>query len=282
MPCIGGLVRIAIGLVYDGSQFDGWQTQPSGRGVQDQLEQALATIAAHPVRVIAAGRTDTGVHATGQVAHFDTDALRPTQAWVRGVNSHLPPSMAVQWAVATANDFHARFSARARTYRYVLYASPIRPVLHHAQVGWCHAPLDIDAMRSGAQALIGRHDFSSFRAADCQAKTAVRTLHALTIETRGAMILFTLRADAFLYHMVRNIIGALVYVGKGAHPPAWLGTLLAQRDRRAAPPTFAAAGLYLAEVEYDPVFGIPAPTSESPWFETHSDPARAIAPGVGG
>ncbi len=263
----GSAVRIALGLVYDGSQFEGWQSQPSGRGAQDSLERALCAIADHPVRVTAAGRTDAGVHATGQVAHFDTDVARPANAWVRGTNSHLPPSMAVQWAVTANADFHARFSARSRTYRYVLYPSAIRPVLHHLHLGWFHLPLDVEAMRASATALIGRHDFSSFRAAECQANTPVRTMHALTIEARGAVILFTLRADAFLHHMVRNIIGALVYVGKGAHPPEWLAMLLAKRDRREAPPTFSATGLYLADVEYDPVFGIPAPSSESPWFD---------------
>jgi len=263
----GRAVRIALGLVYDGSQFEGWQSQSSGRGVQDCLERALRAIADHPVRVAAAGRTDAGVHATGQVAHFDTEVVRPANAWVRGTNSQLPPSVAVQWAVNTNADFHARFSARSRTYRYVLYASPIRPVLHHAQVGWYHLPLDVEAMRAGARALIGRHDFSSFRASECQAKTSVRTLHAITIETRGAIILFTLHADAFLHHMVRNIVGALVYVGKGAHRPEWLAELLAKQDRRDAPPTFSATGLYLADVEYDPVFGIPAASGESPWFD---------------
>ncbi|MFM9887886.1 MAG: tRNA pseudouridine(38-40) synthase TruA [Burkholderiales bacterium] len=260
-------VRIAIGLAYDGSGFDGWQTQSSGRGVQDHVRSALAIIAGNVVHVVGAGRTDTGVHATGQVAHFDTEASRPLHAWVRGTNSHLPPGVAVRWSVVVPPEFHARYSARARTYCYVLYANPIRPVLHRTQVGWFHLPLDIEAMRRSIHALIGHHDFSSFRAAECQAKTPMRTIHAITIEARGAFILFTLRADAFLHHMVRNIIGALVYVGKGAHRPEWIGELLAMQDRRHAPPTFPAAGLYLTDIEYDPIFGLPASSNESPWFD---------------
>jgi tRNA pseudouridine38-40 synthase len=260
-------VRIAIGLVYDGTSFEGWQTQLSRRGIQDHVEQALSQVADQPIKVVGAGRTDTGVHATGQVAHFDTTADRPLTAWVRGANSQLPPGIAVRWAVPVTADFHARFSARARTYRYVLYVSPVRPALHPTQVGWFHLPLDVAAMQAGAAMLIGPHDFSSFRAAECQAKTPVRAIQALTVEARSPYVHITVRADAFLHHMVRNIVGALVYVGKGAHSPAWLAALLALRDRRHAPPTFSAAGLYLTDIEYDAVFELPPSSNESPWFE---------------
>jgi tRNA pseudouridine38-40 synthase len=260
-------VRIAIGLAYEGSAFEGWQTQPSKRGIQDYVEQALSQVADQPIKVVGAGRTDSGVHATGQVAHFDTAADRPLTAWVRGVNSQLPPTIAVHWAKPVAADFHARFSARARTYRYVLYVSPVRPALHSTQVGWFHLPLDVAAMQAGAAFLVGRHDFSSFRAAECQAKTPVRAIEALTVLERGPFVQITVRADAFLHHMVRNIVGALVYVGKGAHSPAWLAELLAMRDRRHAPPTFSATGLYFTDIEYDAVFELPPSSNESPWFD---------------
>ncbi|MSQ18664.1 MAG: tRNA pseudouridine(38-40) synthase TruA [Betaproteobacteria bacterium] len=262
-------MRIAIGLAYDGSHFEGWQTQPSKRGIQDHLEQALAQVADQPIKVTGAGRTDTGVHATGQVAHFDTAVERPLTAWVRGANSLLPPSIAIRWAVLVTDDFHARFGARSRTYRYLLYASPVRPALQPTQVGWFHLPLDVAAMQVAAAHLVGRHDFSSFRAAECQAKTPVRAIESLTIVERGPYVHIAVRADAFLHHMVRNIVGALVYVGKGAHPPAWLAQLLAMRDRRHAPPTFSAAGLYLTDIEYDAVFELPAPSNEAPWFDGH-------------
>lgn len=254
-------MRLALGVAYDGSGFDGWQTQPTGRTVQDHLERALAAVADAPVATVAAGRTDAGVHATGQVVHFDTEATRPLSAWVRGVNAHLPAAVAVQWAAAVPDDFHARFSATGRAYRYVLLNAPVRPALFAQQIGWHHQPLDVEAMRAAATHLVGRHDFSSFRSADCQARTPVRTLRSLDIVASGPTIVFSLAADAFLHHMVRNLVGALVYVGKGAHPPEWMGALLAERDRRRAPPTFGAAGLYLAGVEYDPRFGLPEATA---------------------
>lgn len=260
-------MRIAIGLVYDGSLFEGWQTQSSGRGIQDHVEQTLSVVADQPIKVVGAGRTDTGVHATGQVAHFDTTVDRPLTAWVRGANSHLPPTIAVRWAVPVTDDFHARFAARSRTYRYILYVSPVRPALHPNQVGWFHLPLDVGAMQSAAAYLIGQHDFSSFRAAECQAKTPVRAIASLMLAERSPYVHITVRADAFLHHMVRNIVGALVYIGKGAHPPAWMGELLARRDRRHAPPTFSAAGLYLTDIEYDAVFKLPPSSNESPWFD---------------
>ncbi len=252
------MVRIALGLEYDGSRFCGWQTQPSGCGVQDALEEALAEVASCPVSVVAAGRTDTGVHATAQVVHFDTEAQRPDTAWVRGVNAHLPAGVAVCWARPMGEDFHARFGARERRYRYLLLNRPVRPALYAGKAGWYHAPLDVGRMAEAAALLVGEHDFSAFRAAECQAKSPVRHLRHLSVRREGEWVIFDLAANAFLHHMVRNIVGCLVYVGKGRHPPAWLGELLAERDRRLAAPTFAPDGLYLTGVDYDPAFALPA------------------------
>jgi len=264
-------VKIALGIAYDGSRFCGWQTQPSGEGVQDHLERAIAAIAGHALRVTAAGRTDAGVHATAQVVHFETEAERPESAWVRGVNAHLPDAVAVQWAVPVAADFHARFSAIGRSYRYVLYNHPVRPALSANHVGWFHAPLDLDAMRAAASLLVGRHDFSAFRAAECQAKTPVRTLLVASVARHEPYFVFDFRADAFLHHMVRNIVGSLVYVGKGRHAPAWVGELLATRDRSLAAPTFASNGLYLSAVHYPPEWTFPAFAPMMPLFETPAD-----------
>lgn len=251
------MVRRALGLEYDGSGFCGWQTQPSGCGVQDALERALSEIAGHAVESVAAGRTDAGVHALQQVVHFDSPAQRPESAWVRGVNSLLPPTMAVSWAREVADDFHARFSAQARRYRYLLLNRPVRPGLMAGRTGWYHAPLDAQAMLRAAGYLLGEHDFSSFRAAECQAKSPVRRLFQLDIKRQGDWIVFDLAANAFLHHMVRNIVGCLVYVGKGKYPPEWVAELLAQRDRRLAAPTFAPDGLYFAGVDYEPRWELP-------------------------
>lgn len=250
-------MRIALGLEYDGRLFSGWQTQPDGRTVQDALETALAEIACHPVKVIAAGRTDAGVHASEQVVHFETRARRQPTAWVRGVNRFLPAGVAVLWAQEVSDEFHARFSASARSYSYYLLNHPVRPGLASGRVGWFHAPLDLSAMREAACRLLGTHDFSSFRAAECQARTPVRSLARFDIDRSGDLIRFDLRADAFLHHMVRNLVGALVYVGKGAYEPAWISSLLAERDRRRAPPTFMPDGLYLTGVTYPLHFGLP-------------------------
>jgi tRNA pseudouridine38-40 synthase len=251
-------MRIALALEYDGSRFLGWQTQPGGGTVQDALQAALSGIAGSAVQVTCAGRTDRGVHAREQVVHFDTDAMRPDSAWVRGANALLPDSMAVLWAMRVAEDFHARYAALARTYRYVLLNRPVRPALAARHAGWYHAPLDVAAMREAALLLVGEHDFSAFRSAECQAKSPVRTLHALEVQARGERIDFVLRANAFLHHMVRNIVGALVYVGNGRHAPRWAGEVLASRDRGRAAPTFAAEGLYLERVEYAERWGLPA------------------------
>jgi tRNA pseudouridine38-40 synthase len=251
-------MRIALGIEYDGRAFAGWQTQPHGNTVQDVLEKALSRIAGSPVATVAAGRTDAGVHALQQVAHFDCDASRPASAWVRGVNSHLPHSVSVLWARPVAPAFHARFSAFSRSYSYFLLAHAVRPALNAGRVGWYHRPLDLAAMRLAAERLLGSHDFSSFRAAECQAKSPVKHLQRLAISERQGLLRFDLLADAFLHHMVRNIVGALVYVGKGALDAEQMGALLAARDRTAAPPTFMADGLYLTGVGYPDEFGLAA------------------------
>ena len=242
-----------------GPGFCGFQSQPAGCGVQDALERALGAIAGHEVAVTAAGRTDAGVHAVSQIVHFDTDAQRPSTAWVRGVNSHLPPGAAVLWAQpVTDATFHARFSATARHYTYLLCDRSERPALNAARVGWYHRPLDVAAMEAGAQWLVGEHDFSSFRAAECQAKTPVKTLARIAVARRGELIRFDCSANAFLHHMIRNIVGALVYVGAGRQPVEWIAELLAARDRTRGAPTFAAEGLYFRGADYDARFGFPA------------------------
>jgi tRNA pseudouridine38-40 synthase len=250
-------VRIALGIEYDGSGFAGWQSQPHGRTVQDVLEKALSAIACSPIRTICAGRTDAGVHALAQVVHFDTDTLRPDTAWVRGVNANLPPPVAVRWAVPVDLDFHARFSARSRSYRYLLLNRTVRPAVDHGRVGWFHAPLDLDAMSEAATCLVGEHDFSAFRAAECQAKSPIKVVHNIAISREKDTICFQITANAFLHHMVRNLVGSLVFVGKGRQPLSWLAEVLASRDRALAAPTFDAAGLYFAGVEYEERWRLP-------------------------
>jgi tRNA pseudouridine38-40 synthase len=244
-------VRVALGLCYDGRAWHGWQTQPGGCTVQDTFEEALGRfLASAPLSVVCAGRTDAGVHALQQVVHVDTECVRRDLSWVRGINAHLPASIAVQWARPVAPDFHARFSARARCYFYVLRCAPVRSPILDGRVGWIHDALDVDAMRGAAQKLLGEHDFSAFRAAECQAASPVRTLQALTITQRGGLLVFEFRANAFLHHMVRNLMGVLVMIGRGRRPPQWAAELLECRDRRLAAPTFMPDGLYLAHVAY--------------------------------
>jgi len=250
-------MRVALGVEYDGSRFCGWQTQPQGCGVQDALERALAEVAGEPVSTICAGRTDAGVHALGQVVHFDTAADRPEAAWVRGVNALLPAACAINWSRQVAQDFHARYSAVSRHYRYLLLNHPVRPALDEARTGWFHLPLDVESMQRAARLLIGEYDFSAFRSAECQARTPVRTVTRLDVTRRGDHVVFDLCANAFLHHMVRNIVGCLVYVGKGKYSPEWLGDVLAGRDRARAAPTFEAAGLYLSQVVYEARWEIP-------------------------
>ena len=265
-------MRLALGIEYDGATFTGWQTQTGGRGVQDTVEHALAQIAGNAICTTCAGRTDSGVHALDQVIHFDTSVARPMTAWVRGVNRFLPPTVAVQWARPVGDDFHARYGARRRRYDYWILNSPVRSALAHARAGWVFRPIDERAVRQAAMHLMGQHDFTSFRSAECQAATAVRHVEELTVDRIGPLIRISIRANAFLHHMVRNIVGALVYVGVGRRPHAWIKDVLHARDRTAGAPTFAAAGLYLARVEYDPAFCLPAPAATEPvWVNAYTN-----------
>jgi len=250
-------MRVALGLEYDGGQFCGWQSQPSGCGAQDHLQAALARLAGHEIKVAAAGRTDTGVHALSQVVHFDTEVVRPQSAWVRGVNAFLPSGLRVLWAQQVDAEFHARFSAERRSYQYLLQVSPVAPAVLHGRVGWYHRPLDLNAMREAAALLLGEHDFSAFRAAECQAKSPVKNLQQAAISQRGELILFEFSANAFLHHMVRNLVGSLVYVGKGEHPASWMAELLEHNNRTLAAPTFMPDGLYLTGVHYDEKWALP-------------------------
>ncbi len=261
--------RIALGVEYNGSSFCGWQTQPSGCGVQDALERALAQIAGEKIATTCAGRTDAGAHARSQVVHFDSNAERPESAWVRGVNTLLPAGAAVLWARTVVNQFHARYDARERCYWYVLLNHPTRPALDHGRVGWFHLPLVLAPMQEAARLLIGERDFSAFRSAECQAKSPVRDLRRLEIRKSGDYLIFEFAANGFLHHMVRNIVGSLVYVGKRKHPPTWLGEVLARRDRTLAAPTLDAAGLYLERVIYDANWGFPAAARDE-WFLSES------------
>lgn len=256
-------MRIALGIEYNGLSFCGWQRQAQGYSVQDAVENALGHIAGCPVGVHAAGRTDAGVHASAQVLHFDAPVMRPMTAWVRGVNSFLPDSVAVQWARRVPNDFHARFSAVSRSYRYVLLNHPVRPGLNSGRTGWYHGALDVQRMQEAASLLLGEHDFSAFRDADCQARSPIRDMRYLVVRREGEQILFELTANAFLHHMVRNIVGTLLWVGRGKQPAAWISGLLAGRDRTRAGPTAAAAGLHLCHVEYSAHWGLPI--SGDPW-----------------
>ena len=250
-------MRFAICIEYDGSSFQGWQSQAHGQTVQDHLETVLSAIAGDPIRTIAAGRTDSGVHALAQVVHFDATAQRPLQAWVRGCNALLPGAIAVRWATPVGEGFHARFSALSRSYRYVLLNRPVRPAIQQGHVGWYHRQLDVARMNEAARNLLGEHDFSSFRSAECQAKTPVKTLHQAEVARHGDYLIFDFRATGFLQHMVRNVVGALIWIGSGKQPQDWMAELLAARDRTLAAPTFAPDGLYFTGVEYAAVWQLP-------------------------
>ncbi|MFU0841826.1 MAG: tRNA pseudouridine synthase A [Burkholderia sp.] len=244
-------MKVALGIEYCGTDFFGWQVQPTKPTVQRTVEEAIGAFLCKPVATICAGRTDTAVHATGQVVSFDTDAARPENSWVRGVNSFLPKSVSVRWARRVPDDFSARFSARSRTYEYWIYNSPTRsPVLWNL-TGWVFRELDAEKMQQGARYLLGEHDFSSFRASECQAATPVRTVHRLEVTRRGELVGIRIEANAFLQHMVRNIIGTLVYVGTGRERPEWVADVLAAKCRDAAAPTFSPSGLYLTGVRYE-------------------------------
>ncbi len=255
--------KIALGIEYDGSAFNGWQIQPEGETVQGVLEAALERFCCSPVPTICAGRTDAGVHATHQVVSIDAPVSRPMQNWVRALNTFLPRSVAVRWAQPVSADFHARFSARERTYEYWILNDAVRSPVFELRTGWVFRPLDETQMRAGAAHLMGEHDFTSFRAAECQAKSPVRTITGLDIIRRGRLIGIRISANAFLQHMVRNIVGTLIYVGSGREHPDWVKEVLAARSRAAAAPTFSPSGLYLTGVRYD-MDAVPA-EGESPF-----------------
>jgi tRNA pseudouridine38-40 synthase len=254
-----------LGVAYDGRRFHGWQSQPDGQTVQDHLEAALSRFADAPVATVCAGRTDTGVHALQQVVHLDPPVHRDLFSWVRGTNRFLPPDIAVQWCCEVSAEFHARNSARGRRYRYLLLESTVRPSLEAGRCGWVFRPLDGQAMQRAAAHLLGEHDFSAFRAAACQAPSPVKTLRQLDISRHGAYWRFEFEASAFLHHMVRNIMGCLVAVGTGSHPPDWMAEVLASRSRQAAAPTFAPDGLYFVGPQYDAAHGLPDHTPAMDW-----------------
>lgn len=253
-----GMHRIALGVEYKGADFHGFQVQPSGvKTVQQSLERALSRVADEDISLVCAGRTDAGVHATNQVIHFDTLALRPEKAWVRGTRPHLPDTVIVRWAKEVTPQFHARFSALNRTYRYLLSDGKTSSALLHDQVTWSSRPLDISLMRKAAAYLVGQHDFTSFRATQCQAKSPVRKIEYLHLVRRGDLIVLEVQANAFLHHMVRNIVGVLLAVGAGDKSPEWVAEVLAARDRSAGGATAKPFGLYLVGVDYPVGFDLP-------------------------
>jgi tRNA pseudouridine38-40 synthase len=259
-------VRVALGIAYRGSAYSGWQSQPGGRTVQDHVDAAISTFAAAPLRSICAGRTDAGVHGLNQVVHFDTDVQRADDSWVRGTNRYLPGDIAVQWCRFVPASFHARASAIGRRYDYLLLESPVRPALESGLAGWTFRPLDGEAMRRAGQALVGAHDFSAFRSAECQALSPVKTMREVAIERRGAYWRFRFDADAFLHHMIRNIVGCLVAVVSGVRSVDWLAEVLDKRDRSLAAATFAPDGLYFVGPYYDAAHGIPDRTAAMDWL----------------
>ncbi len=266
-------MRIALGIEYDGSDFSGWQSQPSGvRAIQPLVEAALTRVAAHPISVHCAGRTDAGVHATYQVIHFETQAQRSARAWILGANANLPRDVSVIWALPVPDNFHARFSARARSYDYLLSHRRTRPSLWHGKLSWECRPLNVEAMVEASRCLLGEHDFTSFRAQGCQAKHPIRTLYRLDVVTVEACLVFRVEANAFLQHMVRNLVGTLLEIGRGKRPAAWAGEVLAARDRRLAGVTAPPDGLYLTGVRYPEEYRLPAPSRISPVLAGYAGP----------
>jgi tRNA pseudouridine38-40 synthase len=259
-------VRLALGVSYNGQAYQGWQSQSSGQTVQDRLERALSQFTTQPVSTLCAGRTDAGVHGLMQVVHFDTDLHREMISWVRGTNTFLPSDIAVQWAREVPDAFHARASAIARRYAYVLLESPVRPSVEAGRAGWVFRPLDAGAMQAATEHLLGEHDFTSMRASSCQALSPVKTMHRITIQRRGAYWRFEFEANAFLHHMIRNIMGCLVAIGQGVKPPDWMQTVLAARNRDAAAPTFSPDGLYFLGPVYDANWGLPDRTAAYDWL----------------
>ena len=261
-------MRVALGISYSGTGYEGWQSQLSGNTIQDKLELALARFAAQPIRVNCAGRTDAGVHGLMQVVHFDTLLDRETASWVRGTNAFLPPDIAVQWARVMPDEFHSRGSAIARRYAYVVLESPVRPSVEAGRVGWIYRPLDGDSMRKAASYLLGEHDFSSFRAAQCQAKSPIKNIQRIDImQMPGSPYWrFEFEANAFLHHMIRNIMGCLVAVGQGFEKSEWVAEVLAAKRRDAAAPTFSPDGLYFLGPVYEDKYGLPTKTASYDWL----------------
>ena len=249
--------RLAMGIEYDGSAYCGFQFLKHSPSVQAALEKAMARVAGHPVRVHASGRTDSKVHATRQIIHFDPPVARSEKAWVFGVNANLPRDVAVRWVKEVPETFHSRFKALARRYRYILLNQPSRPVLERANVTWCRDPLDADAMHRAAQALVGEHDFSSFRAAGCQSKTPWRHLHFIEVHRHGPLVVVDVQGNAFLHHMIRNIVGALVTVGRGDRGDDYISDLMALKDRTLSDVTAPACGLHFVDSLYDESWGLP-------------------------
>ena len=254
-------MRIALGIEYDGSPYCGWQYQDHSPSVQEHVEQALAKVANHPLRIYCAGRTDTGVHASWQVVHFNTASQRFDYQWVKGANTHLPDSISVLWARQVSEEFHARYSAQRRHYRYVIFNRPVRPAFLAKRVVWEYRPLNEARMQQATRYLVGEHDFSSYRALGCQAKSPVRTLYQLEVSRRGEFVFLDLEANGFLHHMVRNIAGVLMSIGAGEHEPEWAKQILDHQDRTLGGVTAAPDGLYLTAVSYPDAFALPTPVS---------------------
>jgi len=250
-------MRIALGVEYDGHRFHGWQRQQGLRTVQQTLETALSTIANETVTIHCAGRTDTGVHACNQVIHFPTTAKRNMRAWIFGVNAQLPKDVTVTWAKQVGDNFHARFSAFSRHYRYIIYNNSIRSSLLDGRVTWQYRPLDHELMHQAAQVLVGEHDFTSFRAMACQSKSPNRNVTELTVSRRGDCVIIDIKANAFLHHMVRNIAGVLIAIGSGKRPVSWAEEVLAAKDRSKGAETAPAYGLYFVDVTYPEEFNLP-------------------------
>lgn len=250
--------RWAAGVEYLGSSFSGWQAQHHAPSVQTEVEASLSRVADHPIQTVAAGRTDAGVHGFHQVIHFDSDARRTPHAWLLGVNTYLHEHVALRWVQPVREDFHARFSARSRAYRYVIHNARFRSALLEGRAAWVAWPLDADAMHRAAQALLGEQDFSAFRDAECQSRTPMRNVHSIGVRRDGCFVVIDVRANAFLHHMVRNIVGSLSEVGSGKRSEAWIGDILASRQRTQAGMNAPACGLYFVDVEYPAEFAVPA------------------------
>jgi tRNA pseudouridine38-40 synthase len=268
-------MRIALGLQYDGSPYSGWQTQVNQDSVQDELEKAISAFVGEsckesPIKTITAGRTDTGVHALGQVVHFDTHVEREAFSWVRGINSFLPSSIVVNWAKEVPEEFSARLSAFERTYIYAMHAGPCRSPMVNSRAGYLLLPpnkwLDIEGMKLAAECLIGEHDFSSFRSSECQSKTPVKTMYSIDIISEQPWLYFRICGNAFLHHMVRNLVGCFLQIGQGRQTPEWMAEVLAAKDRKVAAPTFMPDGLYLTKIAYPTEFAIPEPWLENSWL----------------